>query len=97
MNNAEIAAVFEEIAAMLEMKKDNIFKIRAYRKAAQSIKTLELPVTVLAAENRLGEIEGAGEAIRKKITELVETGHLEYLDRLKAEMPGSRSEERGEP
>ncbi len=37
MTNAEIAAVFEDIAAMLRLKKDNIFKIRAYEKVARSI------------------------------------------------------------
>jgi DNA polymerase (family 10) len=85
MTNAEIAAVFEDIAGMLRLKKDNVFKIRAYEKVARSISELDVPVEQLASEGRLKEIPGAGEAIVKKITELVTTGRLGYYDRLKAE------------
>ena len=66
--------------------RDNIFKIRAYRKVARSIQDLILPVEQLVAENRLDEIPGAGEAITKKIKELVATGKLDYYDRLKKEI-----------
>ena len=85
MKNSEIAAVFTEIAEMLERKKDNIFKIRAYRKVAGEIEQLPVAVEQLVAEERLKEIPGAGEAIIKKITELVTTGKLGYYQRLKAE------------
>ena len=87
MKNSEIAAVFDDIARMLKLKKDNIFKIRAYQKVARAIEGLPVEVAQLAAENRLGEIPGAGEAITKKITELVTTGRLGYYERLKAEFP----------
>jgi DNA polymerase (family 10) len=87
MNNAEIAAVFNDIADMLELKKDNIFKIRAYRKVAHSIGELTVPIEQLVCEDRLKEIPGAGEAIIKKITEMVNTGKLEYYEKLRAEFP----------
>ncbi len=87
MTNSEIAAVFSDIAEMLGLKKDNIFKIRAYQKVARAITELAEPVEQLVAENRLNEIPGAGEAITKKITELVTTGRLDYYERLKAEFP----------
>jgi DNA polymerase (family 10) len=87
MKNAEIAAVFADIANRLELKKDNIFKIRAYRKVARSIEQLPVDVEQLVRENRLKEIPGAGEAITKKITELITTGRLEYYEKLKAESP----------
>jgi DNA polymerase (family 10) len=86
MTNAEIADVFEDIAGMLRLKKDNIFKIRAYQKVARSITELDVPVEQLVAEGRLKEVPGAGEAIMKKITELVNTGRLAYYERLKAEL-----------
>ena len=86
MTNAEIAQVFLDIAELLKLKKDNIFKIRAYQKAAHSIEELTVDVERLAAEGRLGEIPGVGEAINKKITELVTTGRLGYYERLKAEL-----------
>ena len=87
ISNREISAVFDDIADMLELKKDNIFKIRAYRKVARSIEELSEPVTRLVAEGRLKEIPGAGEAIMKKIAELVNTGKLEYHEKLVAEFP----------
>lgn len=84
MNNTEIAGVFEEIAGLLEHQKDNIFKVRAYRNVAATILELPEPVGQLAKEDRLSEIPGVGEAIGKKITELINTGRLEYLDKLRA-------------
>jgi len=87
MKNAEIARVFEGIAELLKLKKDNVFKIRAYQKAARSIEELPVEVAQLVAEDRLREIPGVGEAITKKITELVTTGRLGYYERLKAEFP----------
>lgn len=85
MNNTEIATVFTNIADLLELKKENVFKIRAYRRVAESIDGLGEAVEQLVAEGRLKEIPGAGEAITKKIAELVTTGKLEYYQRLKAE------------
>lgn len=87
MKNAEVAGVFQDIAELLKLKKDNIFKIRAYQKAARSIEELEAEVEQLVAEGRLEEIPGVGEAINKKITELVTTGHLRYYERLRSEFP----------
>ena len=87
MKNAEISAIFEDIAERLELKKENIFKIRAYRRVAQSIEQLPMAVEQLVREDRLKEIPGAGEAITKKITELITTGKLEYYQKLKADSP----------
>ncbi len=90
MTNAEISAIFSDIAAMLRLKKDNIFKIRAYEKVARSILELKEPVAKLVAEDRLKEVPGAGEAITKKLTELVNTGKLAFYEKLKAEFPAGR-------
>jgi len=87
MKNSEVARVFQEIADLLELKKDNIFKIRAYERAAKAIGELPVDVEQMAREDRLKEIPGVGEAITKKITELVTTGRLEYYEKLKAEVP----------
>jgi len=87
MNNKEIAWVFQDIAALLELKRENPFKIRAYQKVVRSIKHLPVEVEQLVAEDRLKEVPGVGEAITKKITELVTTGKLDYYEKLKAEFP----------
>ena len=87
MRNEEIAAIFTDIADMLKSKKENIFKIRAYEKVARSILEMQEPVENMVKENRIKEIPGAGEAITKKITELVNTGRLEYYEKLKQDSP----------
>ena len=96
MNNAEIAAVFNEIAELLKLKKENIFKIRAYQKAAHAIEELPVDVAQLVAENKLRDIPGVGEAITKKITELVTTGKLGFYERLKAELREERISNQGQ-
>ncbi len=88
MNNAEIAKVFEDIADLLELKGENVFKIRAYQRAARAISYLPKEIEVMVG---LGEdlkaIPGVGEAIARKITELLNTGKLEYYEKLRAEFP----------
>ena len=87
MDNAALAAVFEEIAKLLELKDENPFKIRAYRNAAAAIESLTDDLRARAAAGTLEGIPGVGEAIRDKITELCATGKLAYLDGLRAEIP----------
>lgn len=87
MNNEEIAKVFSDIACFLEMKKDNIFKIRAYQKAARSIEQLPVELEVIKQQGKLREIPGVGEAIAKKIIEMLDTGKLGFYEKLKAEFP----------
>ena len=83
----QIADILESIAQMLEIKGENVFKIRAYTNAARALETYPGDIAVAAAENRLGEIPGVGKAITEKITELVATGQLAYFEILKAEIP----------
>ncbi len=87
MKNTEIIEILENIAVLLELKGESIFKSRAYQKAARSIEFMSEEVAKLVAEERLKEIPGVGEAISKKLTELVRTGHLDYYEKLKAEFP----------
>jgi DNA polymerase (family 10) len=83
----QIADVLESIAQMLELKGENIFKIRAYINAARAVETYPGDLAVAAAENRLGDIHGIGRAIADKLTELIVTGRLAYYEGLKAEFP----------
>ena len=87
MKNSEVAKVFQDIADLLELKGENPFKIRAYQKVVRSIEHLPVEVEQLVAEDKLKEVPGVGEAITKKITELVTTGRLGFYERLKAEFP----------
>jgi len=87
MKNSEIARVFADIADLLELKGENPFKIRAYQRAVRSIEHLPVELEQLVAEEKLREVPGVGEAIARKITELVTTGKLDYYEKLKAEFP----------
>jgi len=87
MKNSEIAKVFQDIANLLEAKGENQFKIRAYQKVIRSIERLPVEVEQLVKEDRLKEVSGVGEAITRKITEMVTTGRLGYYEQLKSEFP----------
>ena len=86
MNNTEIASVFRDIASLLEKKKDSWFKVRSYRKVADEIESLPIALSSFAAEGKLREIPGVGEAIEKKITEMLTTGKLQFYEKLKVEV-----------
>lgn len=88
MTNGEIAEVFERISGLLEMKGEKSFTIRAYQRAARTIERLPIEVdTMVRNGDDLTEIPGIGKAISQKISELVDTGNLQYLERLKGEFP----------
>jgi len=87
LENKEISKVFERIGKLLELKGENVFKIRAYYNAARTIADLPYSLKEAAADGTLKNINGIGEALEKKILELVNTGKLEFLDRLESEIP----------
>ena len=88
MTNSEIAEAFETIVSLLQMKEEKGFTVRAYQRAARTIERLPRDVDSMVREGEdLTEIPGIGKAISAKIAELVNTGEMDYLDRLKAEFP----------
>jgi DNA polymerase (family X) len=88
MKNADIAAVFENIADLLELKGENKFKIRAYARAAQTISHLRQEMELMHEEGKdFREIPGIGDAIAAKSIELIATGKLKFYEDLKKEFP----------
>ena len=88
MKNTAIAKVFQDIADLLELKGENVFKIRAYQRAARTFEHLPKEIEVMLQEGEdLQAIPGVGEAIAKKTIELVNTGKLRVYEELKAELP----------
>ncbi|PKM79996.1 MAG: DNA polymerase/3'-5' exonuclease PolX [Firmicutes bacterium HGW-Firmicutes-14] len=87
MENIEVAWIMNEIADLLELKGENIFKIRAYRKAAKIIANLSDDLPVLIEEKKLETVPGIGKAIAGKIKELFQTGKIQYYENLKEEVP----------
>ncbi len=87
MDKKEIAEIFEEIGALLDLKGENPFRVRAYYNAARMIDGVQEDLGKLIEENRLTEIKGIGKDLAAKITEMVTTNHLKFYDELKASMP----------
>ena len=86
MPNPELAALFLEIADLLDLDGEK-FKPEAYRRAARTLEATSDPVEELVRTHRLSTLPGVGDALAKKIEEYVETGHVHYLERLRAEHP----------
>ena len=87
MDKDQVAEVLVSIATLLELKGENPFKVRAYLNGARAIEALNEPLGKVVGEGRLGEIKGIGDALQKKIGELVATGRLAYYEELKAATP----------
>jgi DNA polymerase (family 10) len=87
MTNREIAAVFREIADMLEIKGEDRYRILAYRRAADQIVNEPRSVADLWHTGKVTEIPGIGKTIAEKIGSLLTTGQIDLHERLKAEIP----------
>ncbi|MFH1904384.1 MAG: DNA polymerase/3'-5' exonuclease PolX [bacterium] len=87
MNNREIAEIFHSIADILEIKAENPFRIRAYRRAAQVIEELSQSIKDIRTNGKLPNIPGIGEGIAGKISELIQTGKLKEYETIKKSVP----------
>jgi DNA polymerase (family 10) len=87
MKNIEMARLFNEIADYLEVKDENPFRIRAYRRAAQAIEGLPEDIAAIAERDRLQDIPGIGKDLAGKIQEYLRSGRVEYLEGLRMEIP----------
>jgi DNA polymerase (family 10) len=90
IHNADIAAIFDEIADLLEIEEANPFRIRAYRNASRTLQGLgDEAKTMLEQGEDLTELPGIGKDLAAKIKEIVETGRCLALEKLrKASAPG---------
>ncbi|HWA60849.1 MAG TPA: DNA polymerase/3'-5' exonuclease PolX [Caulobacteraceae bacterium] len=90
MRNADVAAVFNHLADLLEIEEANRFRVRAYRRAAATLEELPESVETLVRQGRdLTELPGVGEDLAGKIREIVETGRCRMLDEVEARTPSS--------
>ncbi len=90
MKNQGIARIFNDIADLLEIKGENPFRIRAYRRAAQNMEALTKDVAETTKDELLN-IPGIGQDLAGKIEEYVKTGRLRFYEDLKKEVPESLS------
>jgi DNA polymerase/3'-5' exonuclease PolX len=82
VSNQRIAEVLFNIATILEMQSANPYRIEAYRRAARGILALGEPAAPAFARGKMPDVPGLGERLRRKITELVQTGHMTFYDDL---------------
>lgn len=87
MTNREIADMFDQIADMLHIKGEIIHRVMAYRNVAGAIRDLPRDVRAIAADGGLEEIPFVGKIIAEKLTEILDTGKLEFYERLAEEVP----------
>src|SRR5574338_1361410 len=87
MNNRQLAETFTLIADLLEIKGEIVYKTLAYQKASESLMSLGREASEYWKEGKLEEIPGVGKAIAEKIDELLRTDRLEFLEKLKKEVP----------
>jgi DNA polymerase (family 10) len=87
VNNLEAAWSLNEIADLLEIKGENPYKIRAYKRAAASITNLQLNLEDLYKEGSLRDVPGVGKAIAEKLEEMITTGKCSMLEKLREEIP----------
>jgi DNA polymerase (family 10) len=82
VSNAQVAEVLFNIATLLEMQQANPYRIAAYRNAARGMLALGEPAVDILARGQALAFPGLGERLRKKIGELITTGHMTFYDDL---------------
>jgi DNA polymerase (family 10) len=87
MTNREVAHIFATVADMLQIKGENIHRVLAYRRAAETIAGLPRDLGAIYDEGTLTELPGVGQTLADKIEELLTTGQLEFYNRLASEVP----------
>jgi DNA polymerase (family 10) len=93
VHTADIAAIFDEIADLLEIEGDNPFRIRAYRQAARTLRDLGREVTGMLEQGEdLTALPGIGDDLAAKMQEIVETGTTPLLGKLRKKVPPALTE-----
>jgi DNA polymerase (family 10) len=93
VHNADISAIFDTIADLLEIQGANPFRIRAYRNAARTFSELSKEARLMVERgDDLKRLPGIGEDLAAKVCEIVSTGHCGLLDRLQKELPPAVTE-----
>ncbi len=90
MDNKEIARRFHRLAALMEVRGDDPFRLRSYRNAAEAIEVWPTSLKEIADREGvtgLQEIPGVGKAIAGKVIDLLSKGSFDAWDRLTAETP----------
>jgi DNA polymerase (family X) len=86
-HNLQLADIFRSVANLLSAQRANPYRVRAYRRAADSLLALDEDVATLAERQTLEEIDGIGTDLAKKIEEFLATGTIRAYEELKTPLP----------
>lgn len=87
MDNTAVADTLDRIAAYLDLKGENTFRVRAWRNAARTVEGFTVPLATAIADGSLEQAKGIGPAILQVIVELVQTGRSDMFESLREEVP----------
>lgn len=87
IHNSDIAEVFDEISDLLSLQAESPFRIRAYRRAARVVRGLPQELAETSGSSDYPAMPGIGRDLAAQIAELVGTGHLEALEKLRRTVP----------
>jgi len=85
--NDGVAGIFRNLANVLEIRGESVFRIRAYRRAAQVVEDLPEDIETVAGCGGLKQLPGIGKDLAGKIQEIVDTGTLSFYEQIKKETP----------
>jgi len=87
MDKKAVGQVLEQIAAFLELKNENPFRIRAFRTAARALVSFPSDLRQSLEDGSLASAKGVGPATLQIVTELVRTGRASMLEELREQIP----------
>lgn len=86
-HNQHVATLFRSMADLLAAQRANLYRIRAYRRAADGIEALDEDVAELAKRQALEEVDGIGRDLSEKIVEILKTGTFQAYEALRTPLP----------
>ncbi|CAA9574694.1 MAG: DNA polymerase X family [uncultured Thermomicrobiales bacterium] len=87
IDNRGAAGAFRRLADLLEIRGESLYRVAAYRRAAESFDRLAEPITAVRARGELEDIPGVGTAIARKVEDLLDSGSFDLLREVEAEIP----------
>jgi len=85
--NQEIAQILRQVAASLEIKKENRFRVNAFQRAADNVEKHPIPLFKLWQEKKLEDVPGIGQSIAKNLNQLFTTGQAKEFEEITKAVP----------
>jgi len=87
VTNQQIAAIINEIADIMEIRGEDYFRVRSYRRGAESVQNAPFPITADTPQSEIQKLPGVGKSLAAKIAEIAATGTCKYREELLVDFP----------